>query len=238
MHPLLYKRARALALLVFLPLLIQMWSLSAFSQSRDYALGHGQDYYEPRITEDQKRTLANVQLYHLGPGLEAMKTGRWYQALQEFEFILRYYPNHPQVLGLVSEICVKAGGNYCKISEDWFEKALARNPDASGTHLLYGFHMHRKRNTKAAVKSYQRALELDPDSVNAHYNLGLAYADLKEYELANKHAQLSYQLGANLPGLRVRLEKLGKWNPAAVAAATDTAKSAEPAAPGDAVKSK
>jgi hypothetical protein len=37
--------------------------------------------------------------------------------------------------------------------------------------------------------------------------------DLKQYDLANEHAQRSYQLGAYAPGLRNKLQKVGKWNP-------------------------
>lgn len=216
---------------MLLPLILmaglQLGSLPVFAQSRDYALPGGQDYYEPRTTEDQIRTLANVQLYHLGPGLEQLKLGRYHQALEHFEFILRYYPNHPQVLRLVSDMCLKARGKYCKVADEWFEKALALNPAVGTTHLLHGFHMHRTRHVKEAVKAYQRAIELQPNSRDAHYNLGLAYADLKQYELANQHAQRSYQLGANMPGLRYRLEKLGKWDPA-VSMPAPASKAAEP----------
>jgi tetratricopeptide (TPR) repeat protein len=212
--------------------ILQLGSLPALAQSRDYALPHGQDYYAPRTTRDEITTLTNVQLYHLGPGREAMKAARYPQALEQFEFILNYYPNHPVVLRLVSDMCMKARSRYCKIAEDWFEKGLARNPNAGTTHLLHGFHLHRTRQVKEAVKAYQRAVELQPNSRDAHYNLGLAYADLKEYELANRHAQRSYQLGANMPGLRNRLEKLGKWDPAVSLPAADSTAAGVPQPPG------
>jgi tetratricopeptide (TPR) repeat protein len=221
MRPIIARGRIPLLLPLILMAILQLGSLPALAQSRDYALPGGQDYYEARTTKDQIATLANVERYHLGIGIEQMKKARYPQALGDFEFILRYYPNHPQVLRLLSDMCLKARGNFCKVAEDWFEKALARNPEAGTTHLLYGFHMHRTRQVKEAVKAYQRAIELQPNSMNAHYNLGLAYADLKEYELANRHAQRSYQLGANMPGLRLRLEKLGKWDPAASIPAAD-----------------
>src|SRR5687767_7793796 len=63
-------------------------ALPALGQTRDYALPGGQDYYSPRVTQDEIRTLANVELYHLGPGQEKMAKGRYLQALQDFEFIL------------------------------------------------------------------------------------------------------------------------------------------------------
>jgi len=46
---------------------------------------------------------------------------------------------------------------------------------------------------------------------NFHYNLGLAFLDVGDTELALKHAKRAYALGYRLPGLKSRLEKLGKW---------------------------
>ena len=97
-------------------------------------------------------------------------------------------------------------------------------------------HLRRNEHLNEAVAAYRRALELAPESVTAHYNLGLAYIDLKQYDLANQHAQKSYQLGVSLPGLRTRLEKLGKWNanvsmPASDAKAGGEAKPASDAKP-------
>ena len=199
---------------------MQLNGSAAFAQSRDYALPGNQDYYAPRTTVEQVQTITNVELYHLGPGVDAMSKGRYLQALADFEFILRYYPNHPKVLGLVAEMCRKFKPKDCP-AEGWFKKAVDRNPNAAPTFLLYAFHLHKEGRVKESVALYQRYIELEPNSVNGHYNLGLAYMALGQYDLANEEAQRSYRLGATLPGLRHGLEKRGKWNPAVQPAVAD-----------------
>jgi TPR repeat len=187
---------------------LHMFCLTAFAQQSNL------DYYAPRTGQNEIQLFNNVQGYHLGPGREEMEKGRYGAALEHFEFILRYYPNHPQTLISLSELCLRWKSTICDATaEKWYQRAIERNPGAAQSYVVQALHLHRKNRLDDAVRSYKRAIELAPNSLNAHYNIGLAYADLKQYELANLHAQKSYTLGANLPGLRSRLEKVGKWNP-------------------------
>lgn len=197
-----------LGVVLLLTAILLLISLTAYAQPT------GNDYYAPRTGQNDIQLFKNVESYHLGPGRQKTVDGQYASALQEYEFILRYYTNHPQALTGLSELCQKWKSPVCDgVAEGWFQRAIERNPDASLSHVVQALHYHRKNRLDEAVKSYRRAIELAPNSVNAHYNLGLAYADLKQYDLANQHAQKSYSLGANLPGLRARLEKAGKWNP-------------------------
>ena len=185
------------------------------------------DYYAPRTNNEQITLLKNVESYHLGPGQAKMAKRAYPSALQEFEFILRYFPNHPQALSLLSELCRQWPERPCD-ADEWFEKAINRNPNVSHTYLVYGIHLHRKKQLKEAVDAYRRAIEITPNSMNTHYNLGLAYADLQQYDLANQHAQRAYQLGAYTPGLRNKLEAVGKWGSAVSVHPSDVPPASQP----------
>lgn len=183
----------------------------AYPQQEDNRVN--QDYYAPRGSVEA-RTLNNVMQHHFGPGRDRAAAGNFGAALSDFEFILNYFPNHPQVLVALSELCEKWKTAACDTkAEQWFRRAIERNPSAGQSHVVQAIYYHRRSKLDEAVKSYKRAVEVAPESINAHYNLGLAYTDLKQYELANLHAQKSYALGAQYPGLRNRLQKVGKWNP-------------------------
>jgi tetratricopeptide (TPR) repeat protein len=196
-----YRLVSALILMAVL----QLTGRSAFAWA---------DYYAPRTENGEISTFNNVTNYHLGPGREELAKTRFEAALQHAEFVLRYFPNHPQALSLLSEICLRSAIPKCTATaEGWFKNAIAINPDAAPTYVLQALFLHRKQRLNEAVDAYRRAIELAPESLNAHYNLGLAYMDLKQFDLANVEAQKSYQLGASLQGLRTRLEKAGKWNP-------------------------
>ena len=181
------------------------WSCSmAFGQ-----VGN-RDYYNPGTSTDEKAIFENVHSYHLQPAYDALKRGNWKSAHDNFEFILNGFPNSPQALNGMSELCVNKWKSPQCDADSWFDKAIGRNPSIATTWVIYGIHLERKKLPREAVEKFEHALELNPDDINAHYNLGLAFFDLKEYDKANEQAQTSYALGAPLPGLRDKLDAGGR----------------------------
>lgn len=169
------------------------------------------DYYKASATPESAQALRNVETYHIEPGVQRMKQRNYGGALQDFEFILGFFPNHPKALTLISELCdLNWKAPQCN-PEPYFQRAIEINPKASQTYVVYGLHMHRRKSLDRAVDNYKRALELNPASSNAHYNLGLAYFDMKRFELANQHAQAGYALGFPLSGLKDKLTRAGQW---------------------------
>ena len=63
----------------------------------------------------------------------------------------------------------------------------------------------------AALEQFRRGLELAPDNANLHYNIGLTYFELKDYDNALVHAKRAYELGFPLPGLRNKLQAAKRW---------------------------
>jgi tetratricopeptide (TPR) repeat protein len=172
------------------------------NRENDYyaALGHNQ--------------LKVIEQYHLGPCEQNLNARNFRKAVAECDFILRIFPNHPRALHLTIRTCEQWKSPDCRLDQ-LFERAIAINPNASATFVLNGIYLHGARQYERARQSYERALALDADSMNAHYNLGLTCIELKDYACANEHAQRAYALGSTLPGLRDRLQKAGQWKPAA-----------------------
>jgi tetratricopeptide (TPR) repeat protein len=186
--------------------------IALFPFTSGWAQEGNRDYYAPGTGQSAHDIFKNVELYHLGAGYEELAHKRYDAALAHAEFMLRYFPNHPKALSLLSELCMRWQSPQCN-TQEWFERAVARNPSAPVTYTLQGIALHRMKRYPQAVESYKKALELDPASLNSHYNLGLTYLELKQYELANEHAQKAYALGAPFPGLRDKLKKAGFWKP-------------------------
>ena len=192
-------------------------STSAAAQAVDCASqrpGQPTDYY----TSIGCGLLVSVEQYHLGPGQEHLRQRRFQSAAGDFQFILAQYPNHPNALLLLVQTCEQwqgpAAALTCRVDE-YFERAIAINPKMAGTFVTLGIYLYRAKNYKAAIESFKKALEINPDLTLANYNLGLTYLETKQYDLANQHAQRAYALGAQLPGLRNRLERAGQWKPTA-----------------------
>jgi tetratricopeptide (TPR) repeat protein len=168
------------------------------------------EYYASRGTP----LLRTVEHYHLYPAEEKFRARTYEQAFNDLTFILRYFPNHPRALLLMVQLCTEWKSSHCTL-DMVFEKAIAIKPDAPGTFVANGIYLHRAKRYKDAIASYERALALEPDSMNAHYNLALTYLETRQFAEANQHAQRAYALGATLPGLRQRLQQAQQWNPAA-----------------------
>jgi tetratricopeptide (TPR) repeat protein len=64
----------------------------------------------------------------------------------------------------------------------------------------------RKKLLDDAIKQFERTLAIDSENVNAHYNLGLIYAEVGNADLAKKHKalHLRYKPDDNAQGLAVR----------------------------------
>lgn len=195
-----------------------IWALATFlglalSAADCGAQQGGRDYYAPYVTPDDQQLLVNVEKYHLAPTQEKRGKKAFAGAKGDVEFILRYYPNHPVALDLMSQLCTAYPVPPNCDADLWFQKAIAVNEQAAPTYVVYGIHLQRKGKTAEAVSQYRSALRLDPSSINAHYNIALALVDLKQFEEANAHAQLAYAAGVTYTGLRDKLTRTGHWKP-------------------------
>jgi Tfp pilus assembly protein PilF len=179
------------------------------------------DYY----TTTDTTLLRTVERYHVVPAEEKIRTKFYSAARADVDFVLRYFPNHPKALLLMAQLCTDRATPHCEL-DTVFEKAIAINPNVAGTYVTQGVYLHRVKRYREAIASYQRGLAIDPNSINAHYNLALAYLETKQYDLANEEAQRAYALGAPFPGLRDRLKQSGQWKPVAATPAPQPGSSA------------
>lgn len=165
------------------------------------------DYFGPKPAE----LVYAVEKHHLQVGIDKMHDGRLAYAFQDFDFILKRFPNHPKALALMAEVTTKMGKP--GLVEQYFAKAIEQFPNTAYTYLVYGMHLQKTGKIPAAIQNYKKAIEISPNIPEAHYNLGLAYVAEKRYELANAEANEAYDLGHPLPGLRRKLEQAGAWKP-------------------------
>ena len=77
--------------------------------------------------------------------------------------------------------------------------------------MIHGYYLNKIGKSQQALQEYQAAVQMMPESAEAHYNVALLYTDLGDFELARKHAHRAYELGFPLPGLRRKLQRKGQW---------------------------
>ncbi len=179
--------------IIFLILIGPAVSVAAVSPHNYYSSDHSE------------KLLHMVESYHLPPAREKMQhRGQLKWALGDVEFVLAYFPNHPQALSLATEITRRMGSP--KEADHYYEHAVQLYPGSAQTWMLYGIQLHRTGRIKEAVEKYRKALELNDNLAEAHYNLGLALVELNQIDEARKHADKAYAMGYPLPGLRDQLK--------------------------------
>lgn len=170
--------------------------------------------FDYRTASQKNREI--VERFHFTPDVENLRRGEsTVNIAGDLNYTLRAFPNHPRALLSMMKLGEKAkterprGALYTV--ECYFERATRFAPDDGTVRVLYGIYLSKKGRKDEAIKQLEAARELVGEDANIHYNIGLAYYDLKDYEKALLHAQTAYRLGFPLPGLRDKLKKAGKW---------------------------
>jgi predicted Zn-dependent protease len=179
--------------------------------------GDLRNHYGPfdyRTQSMEQRDL--VERHHFTTQVEQLRAGESTAVIgSDINYTLNVFPNHPRALQAMSRLALRekraqpAGADYT--IDCYFERAIRFQPSDPGPYLVYGLHLARSSKPKQAVQALTVAAELSPADANVHYNLGLAYLEVKEYDNALKHAKIAYEAGFPLDGLRNRLKQAGKW---------------------------
>lgn len=133
----------------------------------------------------------------------------------DIDYTLRAFPNHHRALLSMSRLALRAKSDQPPdmryTATCWFERAMRFAPDDGMVKVLYGQHLLKVGKQREAIEQLEAAEKLTEGSANVHYNLGLAFTEVKRFEDARRHARKAYALGFPLPGLRDRLKRLGQW---------------------------
>jgi predicted Zn-dependent protease len=162
-----------------------------------------------------KETREIVESAHFTLGVETLRAGNAGTLGGDISYTLGAFPNHPRALLAMSNLSrrlntPKPPGARWTI-DCYFDRALRWRPDDPSVRLVYGIHLTRSGQKDAARAQLMIADRDAVDEGGFHYNLGLAFLDLGDSDRALMHAWRAYALGYDLPGLKRRLEKMGKW---------------------------
>jgi tetratricopeptide (TPR) repeat protein len=174
------------------------------------------DYYDPNNV-DELRDVNTNHMHRVVTGMQETTNARL--AINNIDYMLRAFPNHPIVLRLMADYFLNGGKRWEHHSaECYFDRATRFVPEDGNVRMLFGVYLVRKGNLQDARAQLEKARELLPKSADAAYNLGLLDYREKKYEKAKVNAVDAYSLGYPLPALRENLRKVGYWDAAADAA--------------------
>jgi len=160
---------------------------------------------------------------HTAAAVKLVQAGQFTRnARTDIEWTLFRWPNHLPALEAAIEYDLKGGRPYeFRPVECYFARGRAFAPNDLGVLMAEAVYYWKKGEKDRARTSYEDALAIQPDSADAHYNLGLLDVEMQRFDEALKHAWAAYDAGYPLSGLRNKLIKSGHWR--------DPPRGAEPA---------
>ena len=180
--------------------------------------GHGQGIGPLDYTSSSDRkdvTFGQVEGSHFPPSVENLIKGHRGNLGGDLDYTLRAIPNHHRALYSVIRYALAYKKNSLEAPpECYLQRALAFKPDDAVVHMLFGIYLQRKSKFSLALEQYQIAEKLAPNFAELHYNLGLLYFELKQYNKALVQARQAYSRDYPLPGLKNKLKKVGVWKTA------------------------
>lgn len=168
------------------------------------------------------------ETFHFTPKVEALISGQSQVDVGgDLHFILKMFPNHPRGL-----MAMMRWGEKLKTQtprdtpysvECYFERAIRFRPDDNLPRMIYVTFLSRNGRQPEALKQLEHVTKIAGNNAFTHYNAGLLYAELKQYDKALEQAHVAMALGFLRVELREQLKAVDKWK--------DPVAQPEPAAP-------
>lgn len=180
--------------------------------------------------------IAFIESNHFQPQVQALTGGVSGPIGAELDFVLRFVPNHHKALLLLITYGERLkwaqppGLRYPY--ECWYERAIRWRADDAVVRMIYAMYLNKRSRTNDALAQLNSATVIAGDSGFTHYNVGLIYLEMKEYDLALAQAHKAQSLGFDRTTLRDQLKAVNKWKdaPTETATAASAAASQPPSA--------
>lgn len=156
-----------------------------------------------------------VERPHFPPHVEQLRKGNTASLGGDISYTLEVFPNHPRALNSMANLAIRqkrAKPEDSRYSVDcWFDRAIRFRSEDPAVRMIYAVYLSKLKRTEEALEQLNVAVKFDSDNANLNYNLGLVYFDLKDYDKSLKYAHRAYGSGFQLPGLKNKLIRVGKW---------------------------
>lgn len=199
-------------------LIISVALLSSHTNAAVEGCGSLKNGYGPFDYWVDKGPIAIVLMAHFTPGVETLTQTATGPFGGDIDYTLRAIPNHPNALMSMMRLAEREkterprGARYSV--ECYFDRAMRFRPKDGMVRMVYAEYLGKHGRNKEALEQLEIAQDLLGANANLHYNIALAYFGLGQYDKSLSHAHKAYALGFNLPGLRNKLERAGKWREA------------------------
>ena len=169
--------------------------------------------FDYRKANKQQRNL--VEHAHFTPGVESLRRQLTGPFGGDIAYTLRVFPNHPRALLAMQRLAEKTKKDVPESAnfsiECYYERALRFQPFDNIVRMLYASFLIKKGQPTEATKQLDFTIENAGGDPFTHYNIGLIFLDMKNYDRALLEAHRAQELGFLRPELKQGLQDAGKW---------------------------
>jgi tetratricopeptide (TPR) repeat protein len=197
-------------------LVMPFFSEFGFAQTASSACGSLNNAYGPYDFRTDKERLPIVLGAHFTPEVEALLRGKTSaKPGNDIDYTLRAIPNNPRALVAMMNLGEKekttrpSGANYSV--ECYFDRALRFRPDDNVVRLIFASFLAKNNREEDSKKHLEYVVETAGENAFTHFNAGMVYATLKDYDRALKQGLRAKELGLGWTELSDQLKAVGKW---------------------------
>ncbi|MCV2348557.1 tetratricopeptide repeat protein [Paucibacter sp. Y2R2-4] len=197
--------------LCFLALL----SATVSVQAQNETCGPLTNAYGPFNYRTQYEQIKVVEAFHFNADVANLRRGMTGSMASDLDYTLRASPNHSKALIAMMRLAERqktekpVGSSYSV--ECWFDRSLRFSPNDAIVRMIFADYLGKRNRKAEAIQQLDKVIEQGIDSPLTHYNLGLIFVDLGEFDRALEQAQVAYEMGIQQPTLKARLQAAGKW---------------------------
>lgn len=201
-------------LMASLFLIVAAWS--AYGQQVEFnACGSLQNAYGPYDYRTERDKLNVVEAFHFTPEVETLIRGHTGLIGDDLDYTLRAAPNHHRALVAMMRLGEREKTTQPKGArhtvECYFERATRFATNDTVARALYATYLAKSSRVADAIAQLEAAARTASDNGFAHYNIGLVYLEMKQYDRAVVQAHRAMAAGFIRPALIDGLKQAGAW---------------------------
>jgi len=208
-------------------------ALAAFPRPAPSPEGCGETHntygpFDYRSAHPTQRSI--VEIAHFTRGVETLTRGATGPFGNDIGYTLAVFPNHPRAILSMERLADRQKADQPQGAdmtiECYFVRGMNFVPDDLVFRMLYVNFLIRRNRFDDARRFLDYVVSQAEDSALTHFNAGMLYLDMKDYDKALVQAHRVMALGMTRTELRDRLSAAGHWKEPEAANAADTAASA------------
>lgn len=175
-------------------------------------LGAGYGPFDYRVVRGH--ALEIVEKAHFTQRIEMLVKGERVLG-DDLSYTLHVFPNHHRALIAMTKLSEREKTSKPEKSsytvECWFDRAVRFRPDDTVVRVLFAQFLSKQSRKDQAIQQLEAATQQAADNAFSHYNIGLMYFEIKEFDRALVQAHKAQALGFTRHELADRLKRENRW---------------------------